>query len=311
MRAYIVRRLLLMIPTFIGISVITFFIIQLSPGNPVMLKLRASEVGMRADAAATQETLEQTKKLYGLDKPIYVQYALWLYRLVRLDFGQSFKDQRPVIEKIAEALPVTLQLELASLLVVYAVSIPLGVYSATHARTRRDYLITVGLFLLYSVPSFWMAMMLIMFFGGGEYLNWFPIDGLSSIMAEEYPWGRWLLDRLWHMVLPVFCLSDLTVHAHRNAGSIEPGLHSHGAGLRFSGTYGRLEICHAQLAHSHRDVAGLFVTFAHRWKHFDRNHLFHSGLGSTYLRSGVIPGLSAHYGYCDDFGVADPAWGSA
>jgi peptide/nickel transport system permease protein len=207
MRAYIVRRLLLMIPTFIGISVITFFIIQLSPGNPVMLKLRASEVGMRADAAATQETLEQTKKLYGLDKPIYVQYALWLYRLVRLDFGQSFKDQRPVIEKIAEALPVTLQLELASLLVVYAVSIPLGVYSATHARTRRDYLITVGLFLLYSVPSFWMAMMLIMFFGGGEYLNWFPIDGLSSIMAEEYPWTRWILDRLWHMVLPVFCLS--------------------------------------------------------------------------------------------------------
>ncbi len=206
MRAYIVRRLLLIIPTFIGISVLTFALIQLAPGSPIAFRLQGIEGAMTADAA-TQEIIEQTRALYGLDKPIPVQYGLWLSRLVRLDFGNSMKDQRPVIDKIAEALPITLQLNILSLLLVYLISIPIGVYSATHPGTRRDSAITLFLFMIYSMPAFWVAMLLILFLGGGEYLNWFPIYGLQSSDAESFSLPMRLLDRLWHIAMPLFCLT--------------------------------------------------------------------------------------------------------
>ena len=206
MRAYIIRRLLLIIPTFIGISMMTFALIQLAPGSPIAFRLRGMEGAMEADAA-TQAIIEQTKALYGLDKPLHVQYALWLGRLVRLDFGNSMKDGRSVTDKIAEALPITLQFNLLSLLLVYLVSIPVGVYSATHPGTRRDSAVTLFLFILYSMPVFWVAMLLILFFGGGEYLNWFPIHGLQSGHAAALPFHLRLLDRLWHMAMPLFCMT--------------------------------------------------------------------------------------------------------
>ncbi len=206
MRAYLIRRLLLIIPTFIGISVLTFALIQLAPGSPIAFRLAGIEGAMSADAAS-QEIIEQTRALYGLDKPIPVQYALWLSRMVRLDFGNSMKDQRPVIDKIAEALPITLQFNVLSLLLVYLISIPIGVYSATHPGTRRDSAITLFLFMIYSMPAFWVAMLLILFLGGGEYLNWFPIYGLQSSDAEQYSFFMRLLDRLWHMAMPLFCLT--------------------------------------------------------------------------------------------------------
>ena len=206
MRAYIIRRLLLIIPTFIGISMMTFALIQLAPGSPIAFRLRGMEGAMEADAA-TQAIIEQTRALYGLDKPLHVQYALWLGRLVRLDFGNSMKDGRSVTDKIAEALPITLQFNLLSLLLVYLVSIPVGVYSATHPGTRRDSAVTLFLFILYSMPVFWVAMLLILFFGGGEYLNWFPIHGLQSGHAAALPFHLRLLDRLWHMAMPLFCMT--------------------------------------------------------------------------------------------------------
>lgn len=206
MRAYILRRLLLIIPTFIGISVLTFALIQLAPGSPIAFRLRGIEGAMQEDAA-TQAIIEQTKALYGLDKPIPVQYVLWLGRLVRFDFGNSMKDQRPVIDKIAEALPITLQFNIASIFLVYLISIPLGVYSATHPGTRRDSAVTLFLFILYSMPGFWVAMLLILFLGGGEYLDWFPIYGLQSSHAASLSFPMRLLDRLWHMALPLFCLT--------------------------------------------------------------------------------------------------------
>lgn len=206
MRAYIIRRLLLIIPTFIGISMLTFALIQLAPGSPIAFKLRGMEGAMQADAA-TRDIIEQTKALYGLDKPIPVQYVLWLGRLVRFDFGNSMKDHRPVIDKIGEALPITLMFNLLSLLLVYLISIPVGVYSATHPGTKRDSALTVFLFILYSMPSFWVAMLLILFLGGGEYLNWFPIQGLQSGDAVLMPWHLRLLDRLWHMAMPLFCMT--------------------------------------------------------------------------------------------------------
>ncbi len=196
----------MIVPTFIGISLLTFALIQLAPGSPIAYRLRGLEGAMEADAA-TQAIIEQTKALYGLDKPIPVQYALWLSRLVRLDFGNSMKDQRPVMDKIAEALPITLQFNVLSILLVYLISIPIGVYSATHPGTKRDSTITLLLFMLYSMPVFWVAMLLILFLGGGEYLNLFPIHGLQSSDAASLPMHLRLLDRLWHMALPLFCMT--------------------------------------------------------------------------------------------------------
>ena len=197
---------MLIVPTFIGISLITFLVVQLAPGSPVYLKLRRGEAALVSDRAS-QQIIEQTKKLYGLDKPIPARYVLWLGKLVRLDFGNSYKDQRPVRDKILETLPVTLQIEIIVVLLVYLISIPIGVYSATHQRSLSDYAITVVLFILYSLPSFWVAMLFIVFLGGGQFLNWFPIVGLSSFGAGTMAWPEWLLDRAWHLVLPVSCLT--------------------------------------------------------------------------------------------------------
>lgn len=206
MRAYILRRLLLTAPTLLGISVLTFMLIQLAPGSPIAFRLRGMEGAMQADAA-TQAIIEQTKALYGLDQPLHVQYARWLGRMARLDFGNSMKDQRPVITKIAEALPITLQLNLISLVLVYLCAIPIGVYSATHPNTKSDGAITLTLFVLYSMPVFWVAMLLILFLGGGEYWNLFPIHGLQSGDVAGMPWLARLADRLWHMALPVLCMT--------------------------------------------------------------------------------------------------------
>ena len=198
--------MMLIVPTFIGISLITFLVIQLAPGSPVYLKLRKGESALASDTVS-QQIIEQTKKLYGLDKPIHVRYILWVGKLIRLDFGSSYKDQRPVRDKILETIPVTLQIEIIVVFLVYLISIPVGVYSATHQRSWTDYAITVVLFILYSLPSFWVAMLLILFLGGGQFWNWFPINGLNSFGAQTYPWYAWLADRLWHLALPVFCLT--------------------------------------------------------------------------------------------------------
>ncbi|NLN93788.1 MAG: ABC transporter permease [Candidatus Hydrogenedens sp.] len=206
MRAYIIRRLLLIIPTFLGISLLTFMLIQLAPGSPIAFKLQGMEGSMQADAA-TQEIIEQTKALYGLDKPIPVQYVLWLGRMVRLDFGNSMKDQRPVMDKIAEALPITLLFNLLSLIFIYILAIPMGLFSATHSGTWQDSTLTFTLFLLYSMPAFWVAMLLVLFLGGGEYLNLFPIQGLHSAEAASFSPLMRILDQLWHMALPLFCMT--------------------------------------------------------------------------------------------------------
>ena len=206
MKAYLIRRLLLIVPTFIGISLVSFCVIQLAPGSPVYFKLMASQGNLTAEGDS-EKVIEDTKRLYGLDRPLWEQYVLWLGRLVRLDFGASYKDFRPVRDKILEALPVTLQINIISILLIYLIAIPIGVFSATHQHTWTDSIITLILFVLYSLPSFWVAMLLILFLGGGEYLDWFPIYGISSLNAENWPWHRWLGDRIWHLVLPVFCLS--------------------------------------------------------------------------------------------------------
>ena len=220
MKEYIVKRLLLAIPTLIGITLITFLIIQLAPGNPVERKLSLDE-GIKAEEI-TKEIVEQTKKLYGLDKPIYVRYWIWLKQITTLNFGESYKDHRPVIDKIKERLPITLTLNLISIFLVYITAIPIGIFSAIRDGTLADRITTFILFALYSIPSFWLAMMLIYFLGGGEYWDIFPIYGIQSANSDGFTFFQKATDFLWHITLPVICLSyaDLASLSRYQKGSL-------------------------------------------------------------------------------------------
>jgi peptide/nickel transport system permease protein len=191
MRDYIFKRLFLLIPTLFGITLITFFIIQLAPGNPVERKLQLDQ-GIQAEAI-TQQIVEETKKLYGLDKPIYERYWIWLKQIVTLDFGNSYKDHRPVINKIAERIPITLTLNIISIILIYLIAIPIGVYSAVAHGRFSERLSTFFLF--------------IFFLGGGDYWDLFPVYGLLSPGAENYPFYEKAINFLWHIALPVFCLT--------------------------------------------------------------------------------------------------------
>ena len=205
MKDYVLKRLLLVIPTMLGITLVTFLVIQLAPGSPVDSMLPADQ-GIRSDQV-TKEIAERTKKLYGLDRPVHERYFVWLRQIVTLDFGNSYRDHRPVIEKIAERLPVTLVLNALSILLVYLVAIPLGAWSAIRQRSAAERATTFVLFLLYSIPSFWMAVVLIYFFGGGYFWDVFPIYGVHSRGFEELSFFGRAGDFLWHLVLPVFCLA--------------------------------------------------------------------------------------------------------
>lgn len=195
-----------MIPTLFGITIITFFIIKLAPGDPVKLKMQAA-TGMVKSEQVAKEVIEETRKMYGLDQPVYVQYGKWLKRVATFDFGDSFVDHRPVVDKIGEALPITLVLNILTIMIVYVISIPIGVYSALHPKSLRDKVMTVILFMLYSLPSFWVASILITYLGGGDYLNLFPIIGFESDGASALKWYQWLGNVAWHLVLPVTCLT--------------------------------------------------------------------------------------------------------
>lgn len=220
---YISRRLLLIIPTFLGITLITFLVIQLSPGNPAAMKIRMGEQGFLGDEM-TREIVEQTRALYGLDKPVWTRYGIWLKRVVTFDFGNSYKDHRPVLEKISERLPITIELNLISIFLVYLISIPVGVYSAVRQGSLTDRITTVVLFILYSLPNFWVAVLLIMFLGGGDFLDIFPIYGISSSGLSEASFMTRLGDHLWHLVLPVFCLTYgglAALSRYQRAGMLE------------------------------------------------------------------------------------------
>lgn len=214
MLSYAIQRVLLMIPTFIGITLIGFLIMRLAPGDPAELRAAgglagAAGAGISLDKQASIDVaLSQWRKQYGLDQPLHVQYGVWLKNLVTLDFGESFKDNQPVWTKIAERVAVTINLNLWSLLVVYIVAIPLGVYSATQRNTFGDKFTTVAAFILFAVPSVWAATMALVFICGGDFLYLFPPGGLTSIDYDSsWPWWKKFQDRAWHLFLPVVLLS--------------------------------------------------------------------------------------------------------
>src|SRR5437870_8429776 len=188
MRSYFVKRLLLMVPTLWGISLVSFLIIHLTPGDPALLKLGDDQrTGNQLLAA---QIINETRALYGLDQPLHVQYLRWLKRMVTLDFGESLRDHRPIIDKLKERIPVSVKLSSISLLFAYLISIPLGVYSATHQYSIGDRVTTIVLFGLYSLPNFWIATMAIVYLGGGDFWNVFPVYVLASPNAGSWPWGH-------------------------------------------------------------------------------------------------------------------------
>jgi peptide/nickel transport system permease protein len=214
MATYLTQRLLLMIPTFIGITLIGFLIMRLAPGDPAELRA-AGGLGAAGGAGislekrgAVDEAMAQWRAQYGLDKPLHVQYLVWIENLFTLKFGDSFKDSQPVWDKITERLPVTIKLNVWSIFVVYLVAIPLGIYSATHANSLGDQITTVFAFGFFAVPLVWAATMAIVFICGGDFYYLFPPGGLESLdFAEQWPLWKKIQDHAWHLFLPVVLLS--------------------------------------------------------------------------------------------------------
>lgn len=198
MFSYIIRRLLLIIPMLIGISLITLLIMHLSPGDPTSLRY-----GLNPEIAGTARA--RFKELYGLDKPFLTQFIMWLKRIAVLDFGKSFIDDRPVIAKIGERLPATILLGAVSILLIYLISVPLGVSSAVKANSPYDKVTTVAVFLGYATPQFWFALLLIMLFG--VKLGWLPISGMRPWYVEYYSFFDSLKDLALRLVLPVMATS--------------------------------------------------------------------------------------------------------
>jgi peptide/nickel transport system permease protein len=195
MLSYVIKRALLMIPILLGITVLSFGVMRLAPGGP-------AEAQMEFSAKASAEARERLRRLYGADQPFYKQYATWLTKFVTLDFGEAFADGRKVKDKILERLPITLTINLLSLGLVLLIAIPIGIMSATRQYSLLDRFTTMFVFIGFSTPSFWLALLLIYLFG----VQWgvLPISGKESIDTSGFTSWQWLADRASHLVLPVF-----------------------------------------------------------------------------------------------------------
>jgi len=214
MGRYLVQRLLLFVPTFIGITIISFLIMRLAPGDPAELRaaggLRAGgDSGISAEKRGVlDQALIQWRAQFGLDQPLHIQYAVWLRNLFTFNFGESFKDNQPVMNKILERLPTTVKIEVLSILLVYLVAIPLGIYSATHSYSLGDQATTFAAFVLFALPVIWAGTMAIVFLCGGDFYYLFPPGGLTSLdYSSEWPLWAKIKDQAWHLFLPVLLLS--------------------------------------------------------------------------------------------------------
>ena len=231
---YIVRRLLLIFPTLIGIITLNFFIVQLAPGGPVdqmIAQLTGQDVAATAriagavdaqpqlDMAETSrsqyagaqgldpELIAAIEKQFGFDRPIHERYFKMVGDYLTLDFGESYYQNRPVVDLVVERLPVSLSLGFWSMLLIYTISIPLGIAKAVRDGTRFDAWTSGMIFVGYAIPSFLFAVFLIVLFAGGSYLDWFPLKGLTSTNFEDLSFFGKIADYFWHLALPVAALT--------------------------------------------------------------------------------------------------------
>ena len=193
--SYILKRIGFMVPMLVGITIICFAVMHLAPGSPTDLQ---TQMNPRASA----ELKERLRAMYDLDKPLHVQYGLWVQRLLVMDLGKSFAtDRRPVADKIMERLPITIILNILSMLLILAVAIPLGVLSAVHQDSWFDRAVSVFVFVGFAIPTFWLALLLMIFFGVD--LGWLPISGIRSLNHEYLAPGAAFWDLVKHLILPV------------------------------------------------------------------------------------------------------------
>ncbi len=211
-----------MIPTLFGVTIVVFIIINLAPGSPVEQKLQQLQFagamgsgggGGGDTAVVSEEVVEALRKQYGFDKPIHIRYLIWLKNIATLDFGESFTYEEPVTDVIMSKFPVSLQFGFASLFLSYLICIPLGVLKAIYNGSKFDYASSFAIMGMYSIPGFMLGILLIVFFAGGQFFDWFPAGDLYSDDYWDYGfWGR-VGDRLHHFVLPCisYMISQFTV----------------------------------------------------------------------------------------------------
>ncbi|EAR09689.1 microcin C ABC transporter permease YejB [Reinekea blandensis] len=230
MGSYVVRRLLLMIPTLWAIITINFFIVQIAPGGPVdrmIAQMRGIEGELldRVTNANQQEVQDSSdgdesvaytgakgldpeviaaiEQRFGFDRPIHERYFAMLWDYITFDFGDSLFKANSVVGLIIERMPVSISLGLWSTLIIYLVSIPLGIKKAMQHSSRFDVWTTTVLIALNAIPGFLFAVLLVILFAGGNYFDWFPLRGLVSVGWESLPWWQKILDYFWHMTLPI------------------------------------------------------------------------------------------------------------
>ncbi len=213
MLSYLLKRILLMIPTLWGALTITFIVIQFVPGGPVeqiMAEARAAqrggEGGYRAARDSDAKQIAELKKLYGFDKPAHVRYVEMMGNFLRFDLGRSFLKNQDVWTLIKQKLPVSISLGLWTFLFTYLISIPLGVVKAVREGSRFDALTTLLVLVGYAIPGFVLGLFLIVLFAGGTFWELFPLRGLTSDNWAELAWPARIRDYFWHLTLPLVCM---------------------------------------------------------------------------------------------------------
>ncbi len=216
MRAYFLRRLLLVIPTFIGITLAVFVIMHFVPGGPVERQILQYRMAMMTEGGVSggagafavslpQDAIDEIRRFYGFDKPVHVRYGQWLWNVIRLDLGNSYIYQEPVWDVIKSRFPVSIFLGLTGFLLSYVICIPLGVMKAVRHGTKFDVVSSIVVFLGYSVPGWALGTALLVLFGGGSFWSLFPLGGFRPYNWEFLNLGQKVVAQLHHMFLPVFC----------------------------------------------------------------------------------------------------------
>ena len=213
MLSYILKRILLMVPTLVGALTITFIVIQFVPGGPVetlMAEARAGSGGDTGGYKASRDSdakqIAELKKLYGFDKPVHVRYVEMIGNFLRFDLGRSFLQNKDVWTLIKEKLPVSVSLGLWAFLFSYLISIPLGVLKAVKEGSRFDALSTLVVLIGYAIPGFVLGLLLIVLFAGGTFYELFPLRGLTSDNWAQLSWPARIADYFWHLTLPLTCM---------------------------------------------------------------------------------------------------------
>ena len=196
MLTYLAKRLLMMIPLLIGITLISFVVIHLAPGEP-------TDMQTDLNPKSSVEMRDRLRERYNLDKPLHVQYGLWLKQVATLDFGESFaQDHRPVLVKVRERMPITILINVLSIVVILAVSVPIGILSAVRRNSLFDRGTTIFVFLGFAMPSFWLALLMMDYFG--VRLGLLPVAGLKSIGYDYLSPAGQVWDMTRHLILPIF-----------------------------------------------------------------------------------------------------------